>query len=122
MTVSGSPSRAAVDLAEELLESVISNLLDNVVLHCPSGVTVELATSFVGGFLELCVTDTGPGISEANQTKVFQPFFTTARKRGGSGLGLSIVLAIVKAHHGSVRLESSESGTKVRIVLPAAAA
>jgi len=66
----------------------------------------------------LTVEDNGPGISEANASRVFTPFFTTAGDRGGSGLGLAIAEALVKAHGGVVSLDRGEPGTRFRIVLP----
>ncbi len=117
----GSPSGARIAMNRELFEAVLSNLLDNVNLHCPSGTAVTVSTRRDLGRLELSVADAGPGISPANQAKVFQPFFTTARKNGGTGLGLSIVDAVAKAHKGAVTLRSDASGTTVTLSLPATA-
>lgn len=118
---SGLPSGARVAMNRELLESVLSNLLDNVKLHCPAGTPVTVGVRMSGDRLDLFVKDQGPGISPANQAKVFQPFFTTARKAGGTGLGLSIVDAVAKAHKGTVALASDASGTTVTLTLPATA-
>lgn len=115
----GLPCGARVAMNRELLESVLSNLLDNVKLHCPAGTAVTVSAKAGPSGLELAVKDEGPGISPANQGKVFQPFFTTARKTGGTGLGLSIVDAVAKAHKGSVGLVSDARGTTVTLTLPA---
>jgi len=70
-----------------------------------------------GKYTVLEVKDNGPGISKAIQEKIFDPFFTT--KGTGSGLGLSAVLGIVRAHHGAVQLESEPGkGTMFRVFLP----
>ncbi|TIV16364.1 MAG: two-component sensor histidine kinase, partial [Mesorhizobium sp.] len=57
-------------------------------------------------------------ISAANRAKIFEPFFTTRRETGGTGVGLGIVLALLKAHDGTIRLVDSERGTRFEINLP----
>jgi PAS domain S-box-containing protein len=71
----------------------------------------------------LCATfaDDGPGISPENLQKIFDPFFTTKRPGGGSGLGLTIALAVVKEHGGTVEVQSTNSGATFRVLLPVAA-
>jgi signal transduction histidine kinase len=66
------------------------------------------------------VIDNGPGIPEASLKEIFEPFFTT--KRGGTGLGMAVVLSIVSAHGGSVSVENREtvSGVRAVISIPAA--
>lgn len=107
---------AELDIAEEHLASAISNLVDNALRHgADAPVTVELAAS--GERLLVTVTDRGPGISPANQHKIWDRFFTTERDRGGTGLGLSIVQAIAQARKGQVSCESGPEGTRFRLVL-----
>lgn len=118
LAVTGVPCGAKVRMAPDLLEAIVANPLDNVRLHTPPGTKACLDVRTTAGILEVVITDDGPGISEANQAKVFQPFFTTARQKGGTGLGLSIVQAIVKAHKGSVVLTSSPQGTRLELRLP----
>lgn len=119
LLVDGVPSDAKLAMSDELVESLVTNLLDNVRLHCPAGTPARIAVRLRDGELELTVADEGPGVSDANLGKVFQPFFTTARKTGGTGLGLSIVQAIAKAHKGQATLKSGTSGTTVTLRLPA---
>lgn len=71
---------------------------------------------------KLCVSfsDDGPGIPPENNQKIFDPFFTTKRPGGGSGLGLTIALAVVKEHGGSIHVSSSQHGTTFRVHLPIA--
>lgn len=65
----------------------------------------------------LMVTDTGPGMDEDTQNKMFQPHFTT--KKDGSGLGLAIVKKIVLEHHGDITCDSvTDAGTRFKIELP----
>lgn len=69
--------------------------------------------------VKISIEDDGCGISEENQKKVFEPFFTTREVGQGSGLGLSISHNLIRAHHGNIRLESQPGlGTTVTIRLP----
>ncbi|MGB6068247.1 MAG: HAMP domain-containing sensor histidine kinase [Desulfomonilaceae bacterium] len=112
-----------VAMAPEVLESILSNLVDNARQHGGSQVSVHLSTrpEKVAGrdLVEIIVQDNGPGVSESDCGRIFTPFFTTARESGGTGLGLSIVRALVTAHHGTITLEGSASGARFSILLPA---
>lgn len=76
--------------------------------------------SIVGGMTRdgavLTVADDGPGISLGNRDKCFEPFFTTRRDAGGTGMGLAIVQTLLLAHGGEISLEPSETGACFRIV------
>jgi two-component system OmpR family sensor kinase len=77
------------------------------------------------GEVRLSVTDRGPGLAPEDARRVFDRFFRAApdraRDTGGAGLGMSIVQALVQAHHGRVSVESApEGGLTVRVTLPAA--
>lgn len=75
------------------------------------------ATSATGASgLCITLTDNGPGIPDSCKAKLFEPFYTT--KSQGTGLGLSVVQAVVKAHKGIFTLESGDSGVAARITLP----
>lgn len=72
-----------------------------------------------GEYLELTVSDTGPGISNEILDWIFDPFFTTKPRGKGSGMGLSVVHGIVKAMDGTIVVESEPgSGTLFRVILP----
>jgi len=76
-----------------------------------------------GGFSRLTVEDNGTGIRASMLDKIFDPFCTTKSQRSGAGLGLSISLAIVREHGGSLAVESEHgSFTRVHLDLPVAAA
>jgi two-component system OmpR family sensor kinase len=82
---------------------------------------VLLATS--DGYATLAVADDGPGLEPEVAAKVFEPFYradkSRARETGGAGLGLAIVAAIVEAHHGTVRLDTSPGrGATFTVTLP----
>lgn len=72
-----------------------------------------------GSFIEITVTDTGPGINPAVLDKIFDPFFSTKSKTDGTGLGLSVVYGIVKNHNGSIIVNSEmKKGTVFKVYLP----
>jgi two-component system sensor histidine kinase FlrB len=66
--------------------------------------------------VSLSIRDNGPGIPKVHQSKLFEPFFTT--KPQGTGLGLAVVQAVVKAHKGVFTLDSSKQGVTSVITLP----
>jgi len=55
--------------------------------------------------------DNGRGVSPGNREKIYDPFFTTRREQGGTGLGLGIVRSLVEAHNGTIELREAGSGT-----------
>jgi signal transduction histidine kinase len=69
---------------------------------------VSVTTRRSGDWVEVSISDTGPGIAIADLEKVFDPFFTT--KPQGMGMGLAIVRSIVEAHHGQISAENQSPG------------
>jgi signal transduction histidine kinase len=108
---------ASVAMAEDVLESILSNLLDNARQHGGDTVTVAVTLPAPASLL-IEVSDNGPGISAANAARVFEPFFTTARSQGGTGLGLAVVKSLLTAHRGDIRLAETSAGTRLQIRLP----
>jgi signal transduction histidine kinase len=112
-------------VSPEGIEVVLSNLLENAKQHGGPRVRVEVGArreergpDAPGVRLE--VRDDGRGISDGNRSKVFDPFFTTARDAGGTGLGLSIVRALVESQGGVVEVaDGSERGASFVVWLPA---
>jgi CheY-like chemotaxis protein len=106
----------------KLLAQVFTNILLNAeqaISAVRDGGTIEISLSRSGGNLAVAFTDNGPGISRQIIDKIYDPFFTTKRPGGGSGLGLTICLAVVKDHGGRIEVESSEgAGATFRILLP----
>ncbi|MBP7148573.1 MAG: ATP-binding protein [Acidobacteria bacterium] len=99
---------------------MLENLLDNARQHAGPAVAVRIAGSLRDGVVELTVSDDGPGISAGHVGRVFTPFFTTARERGGSGLGLPIVRALLEAHRATIALDGPGPGARFTLRLPAA--
>ncbi len=93
---------------------VLTNLLDNALRHTPAGGTVRIACSARGPWVEYVVTDTGDGIAPEHLSHVFDRFYRSdaarARTHGGSGIGLSIARALVKAHGGEITASSAGTG------------
>jgi two-component system NtrC family sensor kinase len=85
--------------------------------------TVEVSTALLYGFIQIKIKDNGTGIPEAIREKIMQPFFTTKPTGEGTGLGLSLSYdIIVKAHNGSIDIDSKENDyTEFTIKLPLAA-
>jgi signal transduction histidine kinase len=94
------------------LVRALQNVVMNAIQHTPSGGRVSVTASRLDGeargTIRLAVHDAGPGFSPADLPKIFQPFFT--RRRGGTGLGLPIVLRITDEHGGTVRAMNGDAG------------
>jgi two-component system, OmpR family, sensor kinase len=105
------------------LRQVIDNLLANVRAHTPEGTVTTVRVDQEGPMAEIVVKDTGPGMPREEAARVFERFYrvdaSRARNHGGSGLGLSIVAAIVNAHGGTVSATSAPGeGMRVTVRLP----
>jgi len=122
VTLDSPPAMPPVAMAPEALETILSNLVDNARQHGTAGVHVHLSAHAEkqGGkdLVKITVQDDGPGVSPSDAERIFTPFFTTARQSGGTGVGLSIVQALVNAHHGSIALEESSEGARFVVLLP----
>jgi signal transduction histidine kinase len=112
----------AVDGDRDRLVQLLVILLDNAVGHAPTGSAVEVTGARADVSVELAVRDHGPGVPEADRTRIFEPFTRVAggrRDRSGSGLGLAIASSIVAAHHGTIRVEAaSGGGARFIVTLP----
>jgi signal transduction histidine kinase len=101
------------------LKQVVINLLVNAEQAMPSGGRLMISTIHKEGKIELEVKDSGTGMSESVQKKIFLPFFTTKSQGEGTGLGLAVVHGIVKTHGGTIKVKSGlDQGTSIRIILP----
>jgi PAS domain S-box-containing protein len=100
---------------EVLLRQAFTNLVQNAIESMPKGGELSIRSS-LGDFIEVSISDTGPGIAENIVDKIFLPFFTT--KDRGTGLGLSIVQKIIVSHGGNIFVDSGNKGTTFRIKFP----
>jgi len=105
------------------IEQVLINLMLNSIQAMDPGglLTVRVLLREDTGMGVVEISDTGPGISEADKKRIFDPFFTT--KSDGTGLGLSVSYSIIEKHDGAITLESEPGhGTTFRVALPLRAA
>jgi PAS domain S-box-containing protein len=100
-----------------MLKRILSNLVNNAVQAMPNGGTLTVSAYSNYDKVSVCVEDTGTGISEDINPKLFTPMLTTKAK--GQGFGLAVVKRFVEALNGSITIESQEGrGTKFTINLP----
>lgn len=115
-----SPTLSEVELDDAHFEHVLVALITNALQASPEGQAVRVAVwprSDGSGRWELSVQDSGPGIPEAIQRKIFLPYFTT--KPGGDGVGLAIANKVVRIHGGELTVESRMGhGAKFTVTMP----
>jgi signal transduction histidine kinase len=109
----------------DMLMRVFSNLCDNALRHTPGGGTVVIEARQQGNMLEVAVTDSGRGIPPEALARVFDRFYRADTSRqvrtGGTGLGLTIVRAIVESHGGTIRAENApQGGARIIFSIPIA--
>jgi signal transduction histidine kinase/DNA-binding response OmpR family regulator len=116
-------SSVGIEGDHERLAQVLGNLLSNSVKFAPPGghVDVEVfAPAGVASVVGVSVYNDGEPIPEEERERIFDPFETSGRRVGGSGLGLGISRAIVEAHGGRIWVEAGAAGTKFVFTLPTA--
>jgi heavy metal sensor kinase len=121
---SDDPRPLIVDADPELLLQVVGNLLDNALTHAPGADSIAVTACREAGRIVVTVCDTGPGIPPESMPHVFERFYrvdpSRNRDTGGTGLGLSLVKAVVERLGGEVTLESQPGqGTSIQFALPA---
>lgn len=117
------PSLPAIRGDENRLQQVFVNLSVNAFDAMPAGGWLTLTTRAEGDEVIAEVADTGEGIAPEDIRRIYDPFFSTRKKSGGNGLGLSISYGIVQEHGGVMEVESGPgSGTRFVIRFPMAAA
>ncbi len=104
-----------------LVEQAVGNLIDNAIKYTPKGGEVTVEVKEIGREAIVSVKDTGVGISESSLPRIFERFYRVDKSRnrelGGTGLGLSLVRHIMKAHKGRVEVKSGEGKGSVFLLI-----
>ena len=112
-----------IDGNEDLLRNAFLNLIENAVKYSPEGSLSKVSLGAGGRTVAVRVSDSGSGIAPEDMPRIFEPFFRSARTQSipGSGIGLTLVKAIVERHAGTLEIRSApDKGTVVQVVLPLA--
>ena len=115
------PEESVMISADKIkIQRIVANLLDNAIKFTPAGGFITLDLSARDGMAEIRICDTGCGIPEKDLENIFKRFYRadSSRTLPGNGLGLSLVHAIVEAHHGKIHVASSEKGSIFTVCLP----
>src|SRR5262249_36966987 len=103
-------------------DPAVQNLAPNAIRYAPAGTPITLTARPRAGGIAITVADRGPGIPPEHQPHIFDRFYKADASRegvsGGSGLGLSIVKAIVERHGGTITVESGPGRTVFEMLLP----
>jgi len=108
----------SIGMSGEKALIVLSHLTDNANRHNAKHVRLEAVAEDAS--VRITISNDGDSISEANREKIFDAFFTTRRDTGGTGMGLSIVQAVMTSHGGSIRLLPTAKGVTFELLFPAA--
>jgi signal transduction histidine kinase len=119
----GPVTHATVLADRDRLAMALDALVENAIAHTTAGDPIEVSAREADGQVVLTVADSGSGIAAADLPRIFHRFARASgqrnREAGGFGLGLAITAAIMKAHHGSVRVHSTPGqGSVFELVLP----
>lgn len=119
------PEPLPIHAAADQMEQVLVNLLDNALKYTPPGGRITVWARKEAGQVHVCVRDTGIGIMQQDQPRIFERFYRVdparSRQTGGTGLGLAIVKHIVEAHEGHVWVRSEYNrGSEFGFAVPAA--
>ena len=114
---------AMVRGSSEELRVLLANLIENAVRYTPSGGKVDVFVQHRGGCCEVEVLDTGPGLPEGSELRIFERFFRAAPAGiEGTGLGLAIAKRIAERHSATITVENrtdGSTGVRARVVFPA---
>ncbi|MGV1908528.1 MULTISPECIES: sensor histidine kinase [Agrobacterium] len=104
----------------DLIRQMLTNLLANSMRHTPAGSAIALELAHRGKGMALTISDNGPGIPQAERSRVLERFYRLDKSRTteGSGLGLSMVKAICELHDASIELSDNAPGLKVTVIFP----
>ncbi len=122
--VMNTPAAVYVNGDVTRLEQVVSNLVLNAVAHTPANGSIEISTALENGRAVLRVTDTGEGLKAGERENIFELFYqgdTALHRKGGLGIGLTLVKRLVELHEGTVTASSAgpQQGATFTLTLPA---
>lgn len=127
LTISQATQRTMVVGDPVRLMQIVTNLVTNAAKHSQPGADVKVSVQAREGRAIICVTDAGAGFPEEDRDRLFQPFWRSVedRRKGcpGSGIGLTLTAALVRAHGGELSAENRDdrSGARFSVLLPLAA-
>lgn len=99
------------------------NIIENAIHHSPSGTRIFISARSKGpGCSEIIISDNGPGIPATEHARVLRRFvkLDASRRQHGTGLGLSLAVAVAELHNGRISLSGNNPGLSVSIALPLA--
>jgi signal transduction histidine kinase len=104
----------------DLIFQAFANLIDNALKYTPDGGKVLIEAGEANGMIIATITDDGPGIPSPDMPRVFERFYRAEASRNspGSGLGLSLVAAVIDLHRGRIQLKNMSPGLAVTVTLP----
>ncbi len=113
------PKSAIITGDRDLLFQVYANLLDNAIKFTPAGGRVTLNINKEHGGIWIVIEDTGKGVDETEIHKIFDRFYRAEKSRSspGTGLGLSLVKAVIDLHGGEAKAENTEDGLRIITIL-----
>ncbi len=115
------PDLEPVRVVSDQISQVVLNLIINAIEAMPEGGRLGISSKQAKGYVQILISDTGPGLSQNQIDHLFEPFFTT--KPAGTGLGLAISFGIVERHGGTIQVTSKEgAGANFVVSLPIASA
>ncbi|MBA2934315.1 HAMP domain-containing histidine kinase [Sphingomonas sp. CGMCC 1.13654] len=108
---------AMVNGDAELLAQLFANLIENAIIHTPTGTRVSLVAERAAGQIRVIVQDDGPGVAAAERERITRRFYQVdpSRSSGGSGLGLSIASAIVTLHGARLAIDDAGPGLRIEV-------
>ncbi|MFJ9902326.1 sensor histidine kinase [Streptomyces sp. NPDC101152] len=122
LTVTSKAASLKLRLDPHRIRQVLDNLLTNAAVHTPAGTPVSVSVALEADRAAVRVEDAGPGVPPADRERIFDRFYRVdkarSRDRGGSGLGLSVAGALVRAHGGTIELSGEPGSTVFTVTLP----
>jgi signal transduction histidine kinase len=100
------------------LNQVWTNIIDNAIYAMPKNGELTVETKCNDKQVTVCIEDNGSGIPKEIQSRIFDPFFTTKKQGEGTGIGLDIVMRIIKRHNSEIKLFSEPGKTQFTVSIP----